>query len=150
VLSGTVDAAVHSMKDIPPNCRWDDFLTIGACLGPRAMASDVLVTNDPSIKSIQSLQNCSKIGSASVRRQAQLKAINPSLQLVNIRGNVDTRLNALINNEVDALVLAKAGLNRLGIVDSETNTIHLPGKNDSNLFIPLYQLKICFQVCAKV
>jgi porphobilinogen deaminase len=85
-----------------------------------------------------------------VRRQAQLKAINPSLQLVNIRGNVDTRLNALINNEVDALVLAKAGLNRLGIVDSETNTIHLPGKNDSNLFIPLYQLKICFQVCAKV
>lgn len=134
VLSGTVDAAVHSMKDIPPDCKWDDSLTIGACLGPRAIASDVLITREASMKSIQSLQNGSKIGSASVRRQAQLKAINPSLQPVNVRGNIDTRLNALTNNEVDALVSAMASLDRLKIVGSEANTIHLRGNDDSKLY----------------
>jgi hydroxymethylbilane synthase len=118
------------MKDIPPDGRWDNSLTIGACLGPREIPLDVLVTKDASIKSIQSLPPGSRVGSASIRRQAQLLAINSSLQVINIRGNVDARLKALDNDEVDALVLAMAGLNRLGVLDETTNTIHQPENRD--------------------
>lgn len=125
VLNGSVDVAVHSLKDIPPTCRWNavceennfNRITIGAYLGPRATPLDVLITRDSSIDSIQALPHGAKVGSASIRRQAQLKANRSDLSVINIRGNVDARLKALENGEIDALILAMAGLKRLGIID---------------------------------
>jgi hydroxymethylbilane synthase len=143
VLSGEVDAAVHSLKDVPPDGRWSDALVIGACLGPRANPLDVLLTKDASIKSIHELPSGSMIGSASIRRQAQLKAINSSLQIINIRGNVDTRLKILEDNDVDSIVLAMAGLDRLGILNKETNTIRRHGNTDHDLhfnIIPIEEM----------
>ena len=116
VLDGSVDVAVHSQKDIPPECRWNDVTTkdeprlvIGACLGPRETPQDVLITDDSSINSIQTLPYGARVGSASIRRQAQLKSIRSDLNIINIRGNVDARLQALDNGEVDGLILAMAG-----------------------------------------
>ncbi|KAL7533119.1 hypothetical protein ACHAWF_004347 [Thalassiosira exigua] len=129
VLNGSVDVAVHSLKDIPPTCRWNgkdegrSHLVIGAYLGPRATPQDALITKDASIDSIQQLPHEARVGSASMRRQAQLKAIRPDLKVINIRGNVDARLEALKNDEIDALVLALAGLKRLGLVDDDGSSM---------------------------
>ena len=110
LLNGSIDVAVHSLKDIPPACRWNDDLIIGAYLGPRETPQDVLITNidtDGSVvvDSIQTLPRGARVGSASIRRQAQLLAIRSDLNIVNIRGNVDARLKALDNGEIDALIL---------------------------------------------
>ena len=133
VLNGEVDVAVHSLKDIPPACRWNvsgkdnTKLVIGAHLGPRATPLDVLITKDGSIDSIQTLPHRARVGSASIRRQAQLKANRSDLNIINIRGNIDKRLKALENGEIDALILAMAGLERLGIADDESSIKHEPG-----------------------
>lgn len=145
ISNGSVDVAVHSLKDIPPESRWGAIehgenekpnVMIGAYLGPRANPFDVLVTintqerSSSSIESIQSLPFGARVGSSSIRRHAQLKAHRPDLQLVNIRGNVDARIKALENEEVDALILAQAGLERLGIIDDFNNNDRI--KQDNN------------------
>ena len=125
ILNGSVDVAVHSLKDIPPDCRWKVggtekcHLTIGAYMGPRETPTDTLITQSDSITSVQSLPHGAKVGSASIRRQAQLKALRPDLEVINIRGNVDARLKALENDEIDALILASSGLKRLGLLDND-------------------------------
>lgn len=123
VLNGSVDVAVHSLKDIPPDCRWkvgeNKNLVIGAYFGPRATPLDLLITKEGCIDSIEKLPQGAKVGSASIRRQAQLKAVRPDLNVINIRGNVDTRLRALENGKIEALILALAGLKRLGIYDEK-------------------------------
>lgn len=143
--------AVHSLKDIPPACQWNDDLIIGAYLGPRETPQDVLITNldtDGSVvvDSIQTLPRRARVGSASIRRQAQLLAIRSDLNIVNIRGNVDARLKASDNGEIDALILAMAGLKRLGLVNDGIHTIpkSISGKKDTGLYncntIPIEQM----------
>ena len=125
LADGIVDVVVHSLKDIPPANRWRintdaPQVTIGAYLGPRENPLDVIVMSKQ-YNSIQSLPTGAKVGSASIRRQAQLLAYRPDLNIINIRGNIDARLKALDREELDGLILAFAGLKRLGLLfDNDT------------------------------
>jgi hydroxymethylbilane synthase len=110
LLECRIDLAVHSVKDLP---TWlPEGLTIGAVL-EREDPRDVLLARPPA--PIAALPEAALIGTASVRRKAQLLAKRPDLRVVNFRGNVDTRLRKLAAGEVDATLLALAGLCRLGI-----------------------------------
>ncbi len=107
-----IDMAVHSMKDVP---TWlPDGLVID-CLLPRADPRDALIAGGAA--SIADLPRRAVVGSASVRRAAQLKRHRPDLEIVLLRGNVDTRLRKLADGEVDATLLALAGLDRLGVTE---------------------------------
>ncbi|MGE0240994.1 MAG: hydroxymethylbilane synthase [Parvibaculaceae bacterium] len=110
LLSGAIDLAVHSMKDMP--ARLPDALVIAALL-PREDARDALIS--PRCASIRGLPQACVVGSASVRRSAQLKRLRPDISVVNLRGNVETRLAKLDQGDVAATFLACAGLNRLGL-----------------------------------
>jgi hydroxymethylbilane synthase len=110
LLSGAVDLAVHSMKDMP--AELPRHLVIAALL-PREDARDALIS--PHCTAIRDLAPACTVGSASVRRAAQLKRLRPDIQVVNLRGNVETRLAKLDRGEVAATFLACAGLNRLGL-----------------------------------
>ena len=108
-----IDLAVHSMKDVP---TWlPDGLVID-CLLPRADPRDALIANNAA--SIADLPEHAVVGSASVRRAAQIKRQRPDLEIVLLRGNVDTRLRKLADGEVDATLLALAGLDRLGVTEA--------------------------------
>lgn len=110
LLAGEIDLAVHSMKDMPG--RLPDSLAIGALL-PREDARDALLS--PLASSIDDLPSGVIVGSSSVRRSAQLLYRRPDMQIVSIRGNVDTRLKKLDAGAVEATFLACAGLNRLSL-----------------------------------
>lgn len=103
--AGEVDLAVHSAKDLPAG---DEEGVAVAAVPPRADPSDVLVSRDPT------LRGGATVGTSSLRRRAQLLALRPELRLVEIRGNVDRRLRKLEDGEVDGVVLAAAGITRLG------------------------------------
>ena len=118
LLDGRIDAGVHSMKDVP--ARLAAGLVIGA-VPERADARDVLIGGDGGLAG---LPPGARIGTASPRRRAQLLAHRPDLVVVLLRGNVDTRLRKWRAGEVDALLLAAAGLARLGI--SEPTAQPLP------------------------
>lgn len=110
LLSGHADLAVHSMKDVPT------VLPDGMCLAAflsRADARDALVSNHH--LRFEELPHGARVGTSSLRRQCQLLALRPDLQLLPLRGNVETRLRKLDANEFDAIVLASAGLQRLGL-----------------------------------
>lgn len=111
LLSDRIDVAVHSLKDVPPTARWrgGDALRMAGYLA-REDARDVLVAPYPSIAD---LPPQARVGTSSIRRQSQLLGLRPNLDLVNLRGNVQTRLGALEDGTVDGLILAQAGLNRL-------------------------------------
>jgi hydroxymethylbilane synthase len=102
---GEVDLAVHSAKDLPAA---DGEGVAVAAVPPRADPSDLLVTRDPT------LREGAIVGTSSLRRRAQLLALRPELRLIEIRGNVDRRLRKLEDGEVDGVVLAAAGIARLG------------------------------------
>lgn len=104
---GEVDLAVHSAKDLP--AADEDDLAIGA-VPERASPLDVLVTRDGELRPGQ------VVGTSSLRRRAQVLRWRPDVLLEDVRGNVDTRLRKLADGAVDALVLAAAGLVRLGVV----------------------------------
>lgn len=115
LLDGSVDIAVHSAKDVPTD--EDPRLRIAAFL-PRAAPEDVLVC--PAVApatGLAGLARGARVGTDSPRRSAFLRAIRPDLQVHAIHGNVDTRLRRLDSGETDALVLAAAGLTRLGLED---------------------------------
>jgi hydroxymethylbilane synthase len=112
LLAGAIDLGVHSMKDMP--ARLAPGLAIGA-VPARAPAHDVLVGGDAT--GLQGLRRGARVGTGSVRRRAQLLARRPDLDVVPLRGNVDTRLRRWREGDFDALVLAAAGLARLGIVE---------------------------------
>lgn len=118
LLDGSLDLAVHSMKDMPTVLP--DGLTIAAML-PREDVRDAFI----SVKwpSIDALPQGAVVGSSSLRRQAQLRRLRPDLQLVNYRGNVETRLKKLADGAVDATLLAVAGLKRLGLANRITAAI---------------------------
>jgi hydroxymethylbilane synthase len=104
-----VDLAVHSLKDLPTELAADFEI---AAVPPREDARDVFCS--VKFASIDALPQGANIGTSSLRRQAQLKAIRPDLQIHPLRGNVDTRLRKLESGDYDAIILAAAGLKRLG------------------------------------
>ncbi|MFQ5796149.1 MAG: hydroxymethylbilane synthase [Candidatus Bipolaricaulia bacterium] len=110
LLAGELDAAVHSMKDIPTELT--KGLAIAAVL-KRASPFDLLITRDG--LSLDDLPKGAVVGTSSVRRRAQLICHRPDLNVKNLRGNVETRLEKLSRNEYDAIVLAEAGIERLGL-----------------------------------
>src|SRR5438309_6541514 len=109
VLDGRAELAVHSAKDLPTLATPGLILT---AFLPRVDARDALIARTPS--TLSELAPGSRIGTGSPRRAAQIAAIRPDLRSVEIRGNVDTRLRRLGDGSVDALILASAGLERLG------------------------------------
>ncbi len=109
LTEGRVDLAVHSLKDLPTELAAEFEI---AAVTPREDARDVLCSIR--FDSIDSLPHQANVGTSSLRRQAQIKALRPDLQIHPVRGNVDTRLRKLELGEYDAIILAAAGLNRLG------------------------------------
>lgn len=118
LLSKEVDICVHSMKDVP---TWLPEGTILPCNLPREDTRDVFISNKA--ERLEDLPDGSVIGSASLRRQAQIMAKNPTLKVVNFRGNVQSRLRKLGENVVDATLLARAGLNRMDMEECITQTL---------------------------
>jgi hydroxymethylbilane synthase len=110
LLAGEIDLAVHSAKDVPTDI--EEGLELVA-FPERADPYDVLC----GAPSIDALALGARVGTSSLRRTAQLRALRADLEVVTLRGNVDTRLRKLRDGEVDALVLARAGLQRLGRAD---------------------------------
>lgn len=121
LIDGRVDVAVHSAKDVPT--EEDSRLRIGAYL-PRADARDALVVRDGRARLLDELPSGATIGTDSPRRTAFLLALRPDLRVRPLHGNVDTRLRRLDAGEADALVLACAGLDRLGRSDRIAERIH--------------------------
>jgi hydroxymethylbilane synthase len=116
IAEGRADIAVHSMKDVPSDMP--PGMTLAAML-PRADPHDAFVSLRH--KSFNSLPQGARVGTSSLRRQCQLKYARPDLQLLTLRGNVETRLRKLQENQYDAIVLAAAGLIRLGLEDRITH-----------------------------
>jgi hydroxymethylbilane synthase len=115
LLAGQVDVAVHSAKDVPTD--EDPRLTIAAFL-PRERPEDVLVVRaGEDVRDLADLPVGARVGTDSPRRTAFLRALRPDLRVHPLHGNVDTRLRRLDHGETDALVLAGAGLRRLGAAD---------------------------------
>jgi hydroxymethylbilane synthase len=110
MLEGRADLAVHSLKDVP--AELEPGFALPAIL-PRADAADAFVSNAHA--SLATLPQHARVGTSSLRRQAQLRALRPDLQLLDLRGNVGTRLAKLDAGGYDAIVLACAGLERLGM-----------------------------------
>jgi len=110
IQSGMADIAVHSMKDVP--AEMPDGFRIAAVL-ERADPTDAFVS--ASECRFDALPAGARIGSSSLRRQAQLRAMRPDIEVVPLRGNVNTRLRKLDEREYDAIILATAGLKRLGL-----------------------------------
>ena len=115
LLSGRIDGAVHSMKDMPT--AQPAGLVIAAFL-QREDARDVLIAG--SVARIADLKQGAIVGTSALRRRAQLLHLRPDLQIVNLRGNVDTRLAKREAGQVEATLLALAGLKRLGMAHAGT------------------------------
>ncbi len=120
LLSGEVDAAVHSLKDLPVE---DTPGLVIAAIPERELAFDVLVSVGG--KTLADLPEAARVGTCSLRRTAQILALRPDLTILPLRGNVDTRVRKVMDSEYDAIVLAYAGLVRLGLQANITETFPL-------------------------
>jgi hydroxymethylbilane synthase len=118
LLNGGIDIAVHSMKDVPHTL--EDSLVIGA-VPRRVDPRDALIAR--AARSIAELPHGARVGTSSLRRVCQLKALRPDLRLEPVRGNIDTRLRKLETEGFDAIILAMAGLKRMGWEDRVTAPI---------------------------
>ena len=118
IASGAVDMAVHSYKDLPT--APDERLVIAA-VPRREDPRDALVARDHLV--LGELPAGSVIGTSSVRRAAQLRALGLGLEIRPLRGNLDTRLNRVSSGDLDAIVVARAGLARLGRLDDVSETL---------------------------
>ena len=125
LLENEVDFAVHSLKDLPTEDIPGLCLT---CVPPRENVGDCLVSND--IAGFDEIPEGALIGTGSMRRKAQLLNRRPDLNVEDIRGNVDTRLQKLDDGNYQAIILAESGLKRLGLLDRITHVI------DRNVMIP--------------
>lgn len=125
MLSGEVDMAVHSLKDMPTTLPEELGLT---CFLTRYDHRDALLTKHPG--GIMKLPEGAIVGTSSLRRRSQLLAMRPDLEVRDLRGNVNTRLRKYHEGEFDAVVLAVAGLERLGFHDEINERL------DDNIFIP--------------
>lgn len=138
LLDKRIDMAVHSMKDMPSEIP--EGLCIGA-IPKREIPTDVLISKngDP----FSSLKTGAKIGTSSLRRSAQLLHARPDIAIVPLRGNLDTRLKKLAGNDFDAIVLAAAGVNRLGLKDQITEYL------DESVMLPAVgQGALCIEIRA--
>ena len=119
LLDGRIDVAVHSLKDLPTDVvKGVSLATVPA----RESPFDVLISRDGC--PFSQLPKAARIGTGSLRRRTQLLHARPDLQLLDIRGNVDTRLRKLDDGQFDALVLAEAGLKRLDLASRITEVLH--------------------------
>jgi hydroxymethylbilane synthase len=121
LLDETGDIAVHSMKDVP--AQLEPGLALAA-VSTREVPWDALCARDKTI-TLATLPKGAKVGTSSMRRQCQLLAVRPDLQIAMLRGNVPTRIKKLDDGEFDAIVLAAAGLIRLGLGDRITQSLPL-------------------------
>ena len=115
LLNGSIDIAVHSSKDLPT--LMPDGIEISGYL-PREDVRDALVSSRA--QSIRGLPQGATLGTASLRRQAQVKRLRPDIKVALLRGNVETRLRKAESGEIDATLLAIAGMNRLGLAHRAT------------------------------
>ena len=122
LLSGRVDIAVHSMKDVPTYLPEG---TILPCNLPREDVRDAFICFLPGVKSPWDLPQGATVGSASLRRTSQLVARRPDLQIVNFRGNIQSRVRKLQENVVDCTLLAMAGLNRMEMTQHVNATLSI-------------------------
>jgi hydroxymethylbilane synthase len=122
LLDGRVDLAVHSLKDLPTLPAGN--LTLAA-VPPRESAADALIA--PKHRSLDALPTGAHVGTSSLRRRALLLHARPDLRVENLRGNVETRLRAATEGALDAIVLAEAGLIRLGLGEHVTQQLSPPG-----------------------
>ncbi|MDX2452978.1 hydroxymethylbilane synthase [Desulfosarcina sp.] len=136
LLDGRIDLAVHSMKDMPAD------IPGGLCIGAipeREEPRDVLITR--SGLPLDRLEQGARIGTSSLRRSAQLLRVRPDISIFPLRGNLDTRLKKLESESMDAIVLAAAGVRRLGLADRITQildeTIMLPAVGQGALCIEI-------------
>lgn len=125
LLAGTIDLAVHSVKDLPG--EFPDGLTLSA-VPEREDARDVLITRNG--ETLAELPVGTRVGTSSLRRQALLLHLHPGLRIEMLRGNVNTRLRKQREGSVDAIVLAAAGLKRLGIIPEHSYVL------DDQVFLP--------------
>lgn len=128
---GEIDVAIHSAKDLPSEPSLD--LEICAAL-PRAAVADVLIAKHA--ENVFELPAHATIATGSVRRQHQLRALRDDLRLVDLRGNVPTRLRKLLSNPWDGIILARAGLDRLGF-DCEKRALEFEGEKLRLTSLPL-------------
>lgn len=125
LFDGSIDIAVHSTKDVPTYLP--EGLGITTYL-EREDPRDALIAGGP--KTLMDLRPNAVIGSASLRRQAMIRKLRPDISVINLRGNVQTRLRKLSEGQFDATLLAMAGLNRLGLTE------HISEALDPESFIP--------------
>ena len=126
IVSGKIDVGVHSMKDVPVQEVYPDLDII--CWTKRYKANDALISN--SGKSFMDLPSGSVIGTSSIRRRSQVLSLRKDLSIKLLRGNIDTRIQKLKNQEYDAIILSLAGLERLGMDHLVTEVL------DFKLFLP--------------
>ena len=131
LLAGEIDFAIHSLKDLPPD------MPAGLCLAAvpaRSWAEDVLIRKTSVELAQFDDENTSlRIGTSSLRRRAMLQSVRPNWEISEVRGNIDTRLRKLEEQNFDAIVLARAGLQRLGVeAGLQSRLVEV----DSALFIP--------------
>ncbi len=120
LLQGKADLAVHSMKDVPM------FLPAGltlACIPEREITQDVFLSVN--YANVDALPQGAHVGTSSLRRQAQLLALRPDLQISALRGNVDTRMRKLMEGQYDAIILAAAGVKRLGLTAPHMHNLNV-------------------------
>ena len=125
VRDGSVDVAVHSLKDLPTQ-GLDELLL--AAVPAREDVADALIA--PEYQTIEGLPQGARVGTGSPRRRAQLLFLRPDLQVTSLRGNVETRLNQALLGRLDAVMLAWAGLHRLGLER------HITQRLDPSEFLP--------------
>ena len=118
LFDGSIDLAVHSMKDMPGELP--EGLVVAAVL-PREDARDVFIGNG--VASIAELPKEARVGTSSLRRAAQLKALRPDVRPVSIRGNVETRIRKMKEEGLDGILLAYAGIRRLGLTETITEIL---------------------------
>ena len=118
MLDGGADIAVHSMKDVPVEFPAGLHLAV---ICEREDPRDAFVSNQ--FKTLDELPRGARVGTSSMRRQCQLRALRPDLEILDLRGNVNTRLRKLDEGHYDAIILAAAGLIRLGFQERITQTL---------------------------
>lgn len=121
LIDGAVEIAVHSLKDLPT--RVPEGLTLGA-VPPREDVADALIA--PRFRTLEGLPPRARLGTSSQRRRAQVLHLRPDLEVAELRGNVETRLAAALDGRLDAVILAEAGLARLGLNGHVTDRLAPP------------------------